>query len=42
MRFFLEQEAQMEAYTEDLKDGLQKYLKAARKKSPKRKKSAEH
>jgi len=30
-QFFLEQEAQMEAYTEDLKDGLQKYLKATRK-----------
>jgi len=38
MRFFLEQEAQMEAYTEDLKDGLQKYLKAARKEIAEKKK----
>jgi len=30
-QYFLEQEAQMEAYTEDLKDGLQKYLKATQK-----------
>jgi len=38
MRFFLEQEAQMEAYTEDLKDGLQKYLKAAKKEIDEKKK----
>ncbi len=30
-KYFLEQEAQMEAYTEDLKDGLQKYLKTTKK-----------
>jgi hypothetical protein len=38
MKFFLEQEAQMEAYTEDLKDGLQKYLRAARKEIAEKKK----
>jgi len=38
MKFFLEQESQMEAYTEDLKDGLQKYLKTTRKEIAEKKK----
>jgi hypothetical protein len=37
-QFFLAQEAQMEAYTEDLKDGLQKYLKTAKKEINEKKK----
>jgi hypothetical protein len=36
---FLAQEAQMEAYTEDLKDGLQKYLKATKKEIAEKKKA---
>jgi len=39
-QYFLEQEAQMEAYTEDLKDSLQKYLKAARKQISEKKKES--
>jgi hypothetical protein len=38
MKYFMEQETQMEAYTEDLKDGLQKYLKSARKEIAEKKK----
>lgn len=38
-QFFLAQEAQMEAYTEDLKDGLQKYLKATKKEIAEKKKA---
>lgn len=39
-QYFLEQQAQLETYTEDLKDGLQKYLKATRKEINEKKKEA--